>query len=69
MALVGGEEQVDEVRGADEELRDLCTLVTTNQRGRRIASVPYLENIIVYLRSESVDQNSAMHKHGSITTK
>lgn len=69
VALVGGEEQVEEIWGADEELRDLCTLVTANQRWRRITSVPYLENIIVNLCPESVDQNSAIHQHGSFTTK
>lgn len=30
MALVGGEEEVQEVGGADEELRDLGALVATN---------------------------------------
>lgn len=69
VALVGGEEQVEEVWGADEELRDLCTLVTANQRGRRITSIPYLKNIIVNLCPESVDQNNAMHQHGSFTRK
>ncbi len=69
VTLVCGEEQVQEVGSADEELRDLCTLITANQRGRRIASVPYLKNIVVNLCPESVDQNSAMHQHGSFTTK
>lgn len=69
MTLVGGEEQVQEAGGADDELRDLCSLITANQRGRRIASVPYLENIVVNLCPEPVDQNSAMHQDGSFTTK
>lgn len=69
VTLVSGEDQVQEVGGADEELRDLCTLITPNQRGRRIASIPYLENVIVNLSPESVDENSAMHQHGSFTTK
>ncbi len=69
VTLVCGEEQVQEVGGADEKLWDLCTLITANQRGRRIASVPYLKNIIVNLCPESVDQNSTMHQDGSFTTK
>lgn len=69
VTLVSGEEQVQEAGGADEELWDLCTLITANQRGRRIASISYLKHIVVNLCPESVDQNSAMHQHGSFTSK
>lgn len=56
MALVGGEEQKQEVGGTDEELWNLCSLITANQRRRWIASIPHLENVVVDLRPESVGQ-------------
>lgn len=52
MALVGGEEQVQEVGGADEELGDLGSLITADQGRRRESSITHLKDIVVDLRAK-----------------
>lgn len=49
MALVCREEQVEEVGGANEKLRHLGTLVTTNHWRGGISPVPHLQHVIVNL--------------------
>lgn len=52
MALVRGEEEIQEVGGADEELGNLGALVTANQRRRRETSIAHLQDVIVDLRAK-----------------
>ena len=53
-AAVGGEEQAQGVPGAEEELRCLCAVVLSDQRGRAGRPVPHLQGVVVDLRLEPV---------------
>lgn len=49
VALVCGEEQVEVVGGADQELGDLGTLVAPYQRRGVRLPVTHLQNIVIHL--------------------
>lgn len=56
VALVGREEQVEEVGGADEKLGDLGALVAANQRRGGEAAVAHLQDVVVDLGAEPAEQ-------------
>lgn len=59
MALVGREEEVEVVAGADEKLRDLGPMVNPNQGRRVCPSIPHFQSIIVDLGFESAKDGNA----------
>lgn len=54
-AAVGGEEQVQDVPGADKEPRGLRAVELADERGRRGRAVPHLQRVVVDFRLESAD--------------
>lgn len=57
VALVRREEQIEEVGGADEELRHLGALVTANQRRGRETAVAHLQDVVVDLGAKPADKS------------
>lgn len=56
VALVGGEEEVEVVAGADEELGDLGPMVNPDQ-GRGVSpSIPHFQSIIIHLGFKSAKE-------------
>lgn len=54
-AAVGGEEQVQDVPGADEEARGLRAVELADERGRCGRAVPHLQRVVVDFRLEPAD--------------
>lgn len=48
VALISGEEEVEEVAGTDQKLGNLCTVIDSNQWGRIRLSISHLQGVIVY---------------------
>jgi hypothetical protein len=53
VALVSGEEEVEVVAGADEELGDLGPVVNPNQGSRVCSSISHFQSVIVNLSFKS----------------
>lgn len=58
VALVGREEQIEEVGGADEKLRNLGALVAANQRRGGEASVADLQHVVVDLGAKPTSRRT-----------
>lgn len=58
VALVRGEEQVEEVGGADEKLGNLGALVTANERRGGEASVAHLQDVVVDLGAKPANKRT-----------
>lgn len=56
VALVRREEQVEEVGGADEKLRNLGALVTADQRRGGEAAVAHLQDVVVDLGAKPANR-------------
>lgn len=49
VAFVSGEEEVEVVAGADEELGHLSPIIDTDQRGRVGPAIPHLQGVVIHL--------------------
>lgn len=66
-AVVGGEQQIQEVAAAEEELRHLGSIKRSNQRREQVGTVVHLQEVVAELRLKPLKSTKSKRKQTVIS--